>query len=244
MAGIDNRLAEALAAVGDKPADDARRSVKKAYGEKISNAVAVSIARDLRERGLTGALPAAPSGGGSGAERRMAGGVGAKKVDVAWATEESGLLLGLSIKTINFRDGRTGNFQKNLANKRGDMLFEAVTLHRRFPYAVLGGLFFLDRGAAEDGTARRRSTFLNAHDRLRPFAGRNDPGGRDEQYEQLYVALLEASSSGASVDLFPAGAPGERIGMGRALDEMLEDVAVRNPDFYRFEDGGLKPAGG
>ena len=32
--------------------------------------------------------------------------------------------------------------------------------------------------------------------------------------------------------------------MGRALDEMLEDVAARNPDFYRFENGGLKPAGG
>ena len=76
------------------------------------------------------------------------------------------------------------------------------------------------------------------------FAGRNDPDGRDEQYERLYVALIDASSSGAGVDLFPAGEPGERIGMGRALDEMLEDVAVRNPDFYRFENGGLKPAGG
>ncbi len=26
-------------------------------------------------------------------------------MDVTWATEESGLLLGVSIKTINFRDG-------------------------------------------------------------------------------------------------------------------------------------------
>lgn len=34
----------------------------------------------------------------SGAERRMSGGIGAKKVDVTWATEEGGLLLALSIK--------------------------------------------------------------------------------------------------------------------------------------------------
>ena len=68
----------------------------------------------------------------------MAGGIGAKKVDVTWATEEGGLLLGVSIKTINFRDRKTGNFQKNLTNRRGDMLFEAVTLHRRFPLCRVG----------------------------------------------------------------------------------------------------------
>lgn len=93
----------------------------------------------------------------------MSGGIGAKKVDVTWATEESGLLLGISIKSINFRDSRSKNFQKNLTNRRGDMLFEAVTLHRRFPYAVLGGLFFLDSAAESDATTKRRSTFINTH---------------------------------------------------------------------------------
>jgi hypothetical protein len=43
--------------------------------------------------------------GGSGVERRMAGGLGPTKVDVSWATEESGLLLAISVKTINYRDG-------------------------------------------------------------------------------------------------------------------------------------------
>ena len=78
----------------------------------------------------------------SGAERRMDGGLGAKKVDVTWATEHSGLLLAISIKTVNFRDRKTANFQKNLTNRRNDMLFESTTLHRRFPYAALGGFFF------------------------------------------------------------------------------------------------------
>src|SRR4051812_3829589 len=100
----------------------------------------------------------------------MAGGIGAKKVDVTWATEEAGLLLATSIKTINFRDLKSRNFQKNLTNRRGDMLFEAVTLHRRFPYSVLLGLFCFDWEAATDNVKlgegakeTRRSTFLNAH---------------------------------------------------------------------------------
>ena len=245
MAAIDDRIQSVLKSVGDKPPDTAAASVKKGYSEKISNAVARAIADELRERGLAGARPG-PSGkrDASGAERRMAGGIGAKKVDVTWATEEAGLLLGVSVKTINFRDGRTGNFQKNLANRTSDMLFEAVTLHRRFPYSVLGGMFFLDSGARRDGTARRRSTFLNAHDRLRLFTGRSDPGGRDEQYERLYLVLLDASSSHANLEVYPVGRPDERIGMAQALDESIASVAVRNPDFYRHENGKLMPAGG
>src|SRR3546814_5010367 len=58
----------------------------------------------------------------SGAERRLAGGIGAKKVDVTWATEESGLILAVSVKTILFKDSRTQNFQKNLTNRRADLL--------------------------------------------------------------------------------------------------------------------------
>jgi hypothetical protein len=64
--------------------------------------------------------------GSGGAERRMDGGLGAKKVDVTWATEESGLLLALSVKTINFKDQKTSNYQKNLANRRNDMLLSRL----------------------------------------------------------------------------------------------------------------------
>ena len=176
MPPIEKAIDAALRSLPPKPADDAAPSAKKAYSELMSAAVAVAIGAELRRRGCKEARPAEPGEvGGSGAERRMAGGIGAKKVDVTWATEASGLLLGISIKTINFRDTKTRNFQKNLTNRRGDMLIEAVTLHRRFPYAVLAGLFFLDAGAgndhvrADDGTPRRRSTFVNAHQRLKLF---------------------------------------------------------------------------
>lgn len=106
---------------------------------------------------------------------------------MTWATEAAGLILAISIKSINFKDSRTGNFQKNLVNRRGDMLMEAVTLHRRFPYAVLAAFFFLDKGAETDNTSRRKSRFVNAHARLKLFTGRNDPTGRDEQFERFYL---------------------------------------------------------
>lgn len=240
MPTIDDLLITAFKSAGDKPPDTARREEKKGYSERISHATALAIAEELRNRGLREARPTGPGElDTSGAERRMAGGIGAKKVDVTWATEDAGLLLGVSIKTINFRDNRTKNFQKNLTNRRSDMLFEAVTLHRRFPYAVLAGLFFLDIGAAADGTERRNSTFINAHSRLRLFTGRDDPGDRDEQYERLYIVLLEASSANARFEVYRVGDSKTPVTMSDVLDELIETVAIRNPDFYEYRDGSL-----
>jgi len=169
----------------------------------------------------------------------MAGGLGAKKVDVTWATEEAGLLLAISIKSINFRDGGTKNFQKNLVNRRGDMLMEAVTLHRRFPYAVLGAFFFFDKDAETDGTGRRKSTFINAHARLRLFTGRNDPAGRDEQFERFYVMLLDATST-TPIRAYEVGHPNDPSSLSDILDDLLKITAERNPDFYEFDSGMLR----
>lgn len=240
MARIDDLLSRALRTLPPKPGDNAHQSEKKRYSEQVSTQVAQAFAEELRERGLAGTRPSLPGRSDkSGAERRMAGGIGAKKVDVTWATEETGLILGNSIKSINFRDKRTGNFQKNLTNRRGDMLMEAVTLHRRFPYAVLGALFFLDAEAANDSTDRRRSTFLNAHNRMRLFTGRDDPAGRDEQYERIYLLLLHASPRDVVVKAFSVGNAKSSISLGAVVDDLVNLVAQRNPDFYEYVDGNL-----
>ncbi len=249
MLGVDEVLAASLVRLGAKPPDDASQAAKKRYSERVSEAVALVFAQELRERGMRGTRPLRAGGvDGSGAERRMAGGIGAKKVDVTWATEESGLLLGISIKSINFRDPRTGNFQKNLTNRRGDMLMEAVTLHRRFPYAVLAGFFFLDAGAEtdstqnRDGSARRRSTFLNAHARMKLFTGRDDPAGRDEQYERMYVLLLDAAPGQVAVRATEVGRPDVPVPLAAIFDTLVTLVAERNPDFYEAMEGSIVPA--
>jgi hypothetical protein len=145
----------------------------------------------------------------------------------------------VSVKSINFRDRVTRNFQKNLTNRRGDMLFEAVTLHRRFPYAVLGGLIFLDKEATSDQTDRRRSTFDNAHVLLRLFTGRTDPAGRDEQFEHLFIALLDANPFSPEWSTFEAGVA-EQITMDEALSRLLARVVERNSDFYELFEGQLR----
>src|SRR5438034_4476365 len=217
LSRASDRLVAALKTLPPKPPDTADRGVKQRYSQKFSETVAVFSAEELRNRGLMGARPGLPGEMGvSGAERRIAGGVGAKKVDVTWATEESGLLLAVSVKSIHFRDQKSNTFQKNLTNRRGDMVFESLTLHRRFPYAVLGGFLFLDHEAEHDGSNIRRATFLNAHHRLRLFTGRSDPAGRDEQYERCYIALVGGNRPAPSARFFLAGKPDEEVTLAEA----------------------------
>ncbi len=237
---VEALLLAALKGLPPKPADSVPPAAKKRYSELMSAAIALALAEELRERGMPEARPAPPGEvGASGAERRLAGGIGAKKVDVTWATEESGLLLGMSVKSINFKDGKTKNFQKNLTNRRADMLIEAVTLHRRFPYAVLCGLFFLDSGAATDQTATRRSTAINAHQRLRLFTGRSDPAGRDEQFERLYLILVDANPFTPTYTVHEVGSPTAEIDLDTALDQVVDLVAERNFDFYESINGSI-----
>lgn len=237
------RLSEHWRSLPPKPGTAAKQAAKKAFSEKLSAATAVAIAEELRLRGMREVRPAAPGTvSASGAERRISGGIGAKKVDVTWTTEESGLLVAVSIKSINFKDQRTGNLQKNLVNRRGDMLFEAVTLHRRFPYAVLVGLLMLDAEAETDATGKRRSTKENAVRRLALFTGRTDPDGREEQFEQFYIMLLDTTSSPPSGRFFAVEEPTAEISLDSVVDRIVAAAARRNPDFYEDSGGAITPA--
>ena len=244
MSRAEDLLVTGLKRLPSKPADNAKSTEKKRYSEQMSQVIAAALAEELRQRGLRGTRPGGDGEEGkTGAERRMSGGIGAKKVDVTWATEESGLLLAISVKCITGKDLKTGNYQKNLINRRGDMR-EAVTLHRRFPYAVLGGFLFFDKGAAEDSSEQRSSTFLNAHRAFRIFTGRADPAGRDEQYEAFYFGLVDATPFQSTVGLTLAGAPEKDISLDHALDSLLRLVVERDPDFYALvgPNGEIDPA--
>lgn len=237
---VENALIAAIKSCGPKPVDTAAQATKRHYNEKVSAAVALALGEELRQRGMTEARPSGPGGvGASGAERRLAGGIGAKKVDVTWATEESGLILAISVKTILFRDGKSRNYQKNLTNRRADMLNEAVTLHRRFPYAVLGGFLILDIGAESDGTERRRSTFLNVGPRFRLFTGRTDPAGRDEQYEKFYVVLADPNVFQPTLQVFEVNDLETEVPLDTMLDDLVSLVGERNFDLYEGVGGQI-----
>lgn len=240
MSRINERLALAVASVGPKPSDTAGQAEKRNWNQRLSTALALAVSEELRLRGMVEARPTGQSEAGpSGAERRLAGGIGAKKVDVSWATEESGLIFAGSVKTIMFRDAGSNAFQKNLTNRRGDLLVEAVTLHRRFPYAVLAGFLFLDAQAASDHTARRRSTFDNAFPRLRLFTRRPDPSGREEQFERLYLILVNNDQSLPVIKAFEVNSPDE-IELSDAFNELVELIGERNFDLYEGVDGNIR----
>jgi hypothetical protein len=84
-----------------------------------------------------------------------------------------------------------------------------------------------------------RSTFLNAHSRLKLFTGRTDPAGRDEQYERLFLLLLDANQFQPVVQTFAVGMPGQPISLESAFDELVRTIAERNPDFYDYDKGNL-----
>ena len=131
-----------------------------------------------------------------------------------------------------FRDSRSQAFQKNLINRRGDLLVEAVTLHRRFPYAVLSGWLFLDAQADHDQTLRRRSTFQNAFPRLRLFTGRTDPAGREEQFERLYLLLVDANPFNPTLTCYEVNDSTTPVSIDDALTDLVALIGERNFDLY------------
>lgn len=86
---------------------------------------------------------------------------------------------------------------------------------------------------------KRRSTFRNAFPRLRLFTGRNDPAGREEQFEKFYIFLLDSNPFQPSIRAFEVNDPETAVDLDEALTEMLALVGERNFDLYDGTDGRI-----
>ena len=192
-------LADAVTAAGQYPAADAAQAKKKRYSEQLSAALAMEVAEGLRGVGLPNVRPLR---GGPG-ERAFQGGLGPKKVDVTYADERHGLLLAVSIKSISVPP-----FGKNLKNRFADLCTEAITLHMRFPYSVVCGLFAFPIMADQDVTPGRKiSTFRRAMKLVATISGRDDYTGPGEKFESIAVMLFQpvtATAKTPQVNLFDA----------------------------------------
>jgi len=240
--GKELPLRAAIERAGPRPSVDARRAEKKHDSELVSKELALEVASELRTRGLKDVAPRPTSKKTQGGEKRIAGGLGDKKVDVTYATERAGLVLAISIKTISFPDSKTRNYQKHLQNRKADLAFEVTTLHKRFPYAVVGGLFFLYKDAANDDVGQARiSTFERAHQVFKIFNRRAGHHNEEAKFEYLSLGLF--GSDPPSYELFEAGDPHQMISLDSFLDELLALVAERNPEQFVFQEGRLyKPS--
>jgi hypothetical protein len=148
-----------------------------------------------------------PQRGGPG-EKAFQGGLGPKKVDVTYSDEQHGLLLAVSIKSINF-----AQFGKNLKNRFSDLCTEAITLHMRFPYSVICMLFAFPAEADRDVTpARPISTFRRAMRLLATISGREEYTDPGEKFENVTMMLYQPMLEGGSeswIRLFDAIAQNE-----------------------------------
>jgi len=134
-----------------------------------------------------------PLRGGPG-EKAFQGGLGPKKVDVSYADEQQGLLLAVSIKSINFAP-----FGKNLKNRFADLCTEAITLHMRFPYSVICALFAFPSASDEDITEGRIvSTFQRARQLFATISGRDEYTDPGEKFENVTMMLFQPVVEGGS----------------------------------------------
>ncbi len=176
-------LLDAVIATGLLPPDSVTQAQKKRYSEILSSHLTVEVAEGLRSVGFQGIRPSrdGPS------ERAFQGGLGPKKVDVSYSDERHGLLLAVSVKTINFAP-----FGKNLKNRFADLCTEAITLHMRFPYSVVCALFAFPVAADEDVTeVRTLSTFQRATQLLATISGREEYTDPGEKFENVTMMLFQ-----------------------------------------------------
>jgi hypothetical protein len=263
-APLIQNFTDALNYAGTRPANDSARKFKKNYSQRLSNAIALLLARKLRATGHFRTILPLPDG--SGQETRSAGGSTKKlkKTDVRYATPHTGLELLVSIKTLNFRDAKKdddtgevviGRYTKNMVRNDHELRAEAMDHHDRFPYAVLIAVFFIPVDSCDDGTSGV-SSFAHAIMTFRPRAGRTDATGPAAKFERMFIGLYDAHDpTGHSVGFFDVFTPPPKRGRppwpnedpdasrgGRllTLDQVIAEIAreygIRNRTYIRWAD--------
>lgn len=181
-----NSIAEELRRAGDR-ATTRTQAEKKNYAESLSRALAARLAQTLR-----GTFPEIlPAADGSGQESKARAAKGLKKLDINYSTVQLGLGLGVSIKTINFRDAATRRYTKNYTRADGELRAEASDYHERQPYAVLIAVVFLPSDACDDGGKTAPSSFGQAVQIFRFRAGRRKPSDTSMLFERVFIGLYE-----------------------------------------------------
>lgn len=229
-----------------RPAPSATKG-KGPYGTRLSKALAVLVANGLR-KDFKGILPLPDA---SRSESRARTAKGFKKLDVNYSTPELGLALGVSVKTINYRDPETKRYTKNYSRVDNELRAEAMDYHQRQPFSVLVGLLFLPIDAAEDaGTGKGEdvglSSFAAAVKYFRARSPRESPRDDLDLFEDFYIGLygLEGKERGELVffDVLNAPPRARRPSSQEALSyaEVLDRIRAvydsrNNPPFESVE---------
>ncbi|MBK6941511.1 MAG: hypothetical protein IPH13_15135 [Planctomycetes bacterium] len=181
---------EALDRAEPRPASASAKAEKKNYAERLSRHISTLFANRLRDSFPT----ILPNADGTRQESFVRAARGPKKLDVNYSTPELGLGLGLSIKTINFRDGTTKRYTKNYSRVDNELRAEAKDYHERQPYSVLVAIVFLPSDATQCGGSEA-SSFGQAVKYFRVRSERTGPRDEEEKFERIFVALYDHDAS-------------------------------------------------
>jgi len=242
----DHPLRTALEAAKPRPAATAAAAEKKNYAERLSRALAETMADALRVKKTFRKITPI---GGKGHEVQTKSADGKKKLDVRLVNEELGLVFTVSIKTYSFQDyspttKKFGRYQKNIVRNDHELRGEADVIHRRQPYAVMAAVMFMNQGATTDGD-NKHSSFAHAVFTLRKRSGRVEPHDpRPDRFEKVYIGLFDPDGDSGDVGFFDVQNPPPRNGMPRSMltlrelvDELDELVGLRNESVFVYDDG-------
>lgn len=232
------------------PRPDAMGSAgeKKNYAERLSRALAETIAEALRSKKAFRSITPTPDGRGHEAQTRVDG--GRKKLDVRLLNEDLGLVFSASIKTYSFQDyspttGALGRFQKNVVRNDMELRAEADVIHRRQPYAVMVAFFFMHEGAVLDGE-HKHSSFAHAVFTLRKRSGRvSAQDERFDRFEKVYIGLFDPENPmDGHVQFFDVenrpprnGGPRQSLDLREVVEEIDHLVRQRNDLVFEYDDG-------
>jgi hypothetical protein len=226
---------------------DDNRANKKNWAQRFSNALAMTIAEQLRPKYPNARVTPRPDG--SGQEYSVGGKVDRKRTDVGVWDDAAGLVAGVSIKTYTFRDThkatktkpvRIGRYVRNVKRNDMELRDEADTLHRRQPYAVLTALFFMNEDACWDGITGQ-SSFAHAVFTLRKRAGRAGPEARFDLFEQVFIGLFDQAGHVRFFDVRQSPRrnqppkESDTISLADVLDRLDDAVVLRNTGVSRNE---------
>jgi hypothetical protein len=151
--------------------------------------LAQKIADGLRPK-FRGILPDET---GAKHESRSGSASGPKKLDVNYSNPQIGLGLGVSIKTLNFRDEGTGRFTKNVKRLDGELRAEAQDYHVRQPFSVLAALVFMPDEAAHDSL--NKSSLRHAWEVFSRRSGRRSTSNEASLFERFWLCVYSTAET-------------------------------------------------
>lgn len=90
---------------------------------------------------------------------------------------------------MNFRDGTSRRYTKNIRRIDKELRNEASDIHDRQPYAVVTAIVFMPEGICTDAGRRGRTSFTHNYGVLQDRVGRVAQTDKNDLFEAIWIGL-------------------------------------------------------